>query len=147
MAFTKAMAELKSTPKESPERAHRSLVFKQARAHYDEAKAAYAQAETMVGVVRDSEAQRMADAQAEAGIEAQASQTAWAETVKEAQAPFEFVVNRKGGRLRPAKGTVRAPCGTVCMNMESMINHRTFCADCQDIVAAQAAGEADILVI
>lgn len=135
MAFVSAMKTLRQTPKESPERAFRSTQFKQAKHSFEAAKSAVIHAQTVLNITLDSinqsEAELIGKATEALAIETQA----WAKECKTAQAPFEFVVNRKGGRLRPAKGTVRAACRLVCMNEQSKIDHEAGCPECQKRLA------------
>lgn len=122
MALSEARKRLLSTPRDHPERAFRSNQFRMARQAHDAAKIALVHAQTAVDIQADSLGQ--SDAKPE-------SLSEWAKECAKAQAPFEFTVNRKGGRLRPAKGTVRAACGQVCMNEVSKADHEAGCPECQ----------------
>jgi hypothetical protein len=126
MTLSTARKALVATPKDHPERAYRSNQFRLARQAHDAAKLALVQAQTAVDIQADSLSQTDAKP---------APLTDWAKECRKAQAPFEFVVNRKGGRLRPAKGTVRAACGQVCMNEVSKIDHEAGCPECQKRLA------------
>lgn len=138
MTLSKARMALLATPKDHPERAFRSNQFRLARQAHEAAKLALIQAQTAVDIQADSLGQ--SDAEPE-------SLSEWAKECAKAQAPFEFVVNRKGGRLRPAKGTVRAACGQVCMNEVSKIDHEAGCPECQSKLSAKKARESLILEI
>jgi hypothetical protein len=126
MTLSTARKALVATSKDHPERAYRSNQFRLARQAHDAAKLALVQAQTAVDIQADSLSQTDAKP---------APLTDWAKECRKAQAPFEFVVNRKGGRLRPAKGTVRAACGQVCMNEVSKIDHEAGCPECQKRLA------------
>jgi predicted Zn-ribbon and HTH transcriptional regulator len=147
MAHSKALREQRATPKDAPGYAHAQYQTRMAKSAHEAAKTAYAQAETMAIVLRDS-ARAVSENRVAKVIEsAKRDGESWAAECRRAREPFEFVVNRKGGRLIMTKGTVRAACGLVCMNEQSKVDHEAGCPKCQSKNEARKHRERIILEI